>query len=102
MHISRLPIFLGEEGGRFSQKLGFHLQLPISFSNSRSRARSEIVNGGSSSACSTRYRFTQVRNVSAPMPSSRATSATARELSMTILTASSLNSEEKLFRLSDM
>src|SRR4029450_1048599 len=61
-------------------------------SASRSRARSLTFSGGSSSACSTRYRLTQLPKVPPLIPSSRATSAIGREASITSRTASSLNS----------
>src|SRR5512144_2182146 len=73
----------------------------FSRSSSRSRARSETVSGGSSSACSTRYLFTQLPRVPSLIWISRATSAIDRDDSITILTASSLNSGVKLLRLLD-
>jgi len=70
----------------------------FSRSNSRSRARSLIVNGGSSSACRSRYAVTQLPSVVSLMFNSRATSAIGRDVSITNLTASSLNSGENFLR----
>src|SRR6266581_1392631 len=69
----------------------------VSRSSSRSRARSLTVSGGSSPACSRRYMPTQLPRVPSLIPSSFATRAIGRDVSITILTASSLNSGEKLF-----
>src|SRR5580704_10793976 len=69
----------------------------VSRSSSRSRARSLTVSGGSSPACSRRYMLTQLPRVPSLIPSSFATRAIGREVSITIFTASSLNSGEKLF-----
>ena len=69
----------------------------VSRSSSRSRARSLTVSGGSSPACSRRYMPTQFPRVPSLIPSSFATRAIGRDVSITILTASSLNSGEKLF-----
>jgi hypothetical protein len=49
----------GEEGRRLSQELPFHSQLTDFTFSSRSRVRSDKVNGGSSPACSVRYLLTQ-------------------------------------------
>src|SRR5207244_1969562 len=59
--------------------------------------RSLTVSGGSSPACSRRYMPTQLPRVPSLIPSSFATRAIGREVSITIFTASSLNSGEKLF-----
>src|SRR6185369_17379037 len=72
----------------------------FSRSSSRSRARSETDSGGFSSACSTRYLFTQFPSVPSLTWISRATSAIARDDSITIFTASSLNSGLNLRRRS--
>src|SRR5437016_1130899 len=69
----------------------------VSRSSSRNRARSLTVSGGSSPACSRRYMPTQFPRVPSLIPSSFATRAIGREVSITIFTASSLNSGEKLF-----
>src|SRR5690349_8674786 len=69
----------------------------VSRSSSRSRARSFTVSGGSSPACSRRYMPTQLPRVPSLIPSSFATRAIGRDVSITIFTASSLNSGEKLF-----
>src|SRR5690348_6448082 len=69
----------------------------VSRSSSRNRARSLTVSGGSSPACSRRYMPTQLPRVPSLMPSSFATLAIGRDVSITIFTASSLNSGEKLF-----
>src|SRR5947207_185529 len=69
----------------------------VSRSSSRNRARSLTVSGGSSPACSRRYMPTQFPRVPSLIPSSFATRAIGRDVSITIFTASSLNSEEKLF-----
>src|ERR1019366_2892777 len=69
----------------------------VSRSSSRSRARSFTVSGGSSPACSRRQALTQLPRVPSLMPSSFATLAIGRDVSITIFTASSLNSGEKLF-----
>src|SRR5258705_5549329 len=69
----------------------------VSRSSSRSRARSFTVSGGSSPACSRRYMPTQLPSLPSLIPSSFATLAIGRDVSITIFTASSLNSGEKLF-----
>src|SRR5205823_8021467 len=69
----------------------------VSRSSSRNRARSFTVSGGSSPACSRRYMPTQLPRVPSLIPSSFATRAIGRDVSITIFTASSLNSGEKLF-----
>src|SRR6266436_3510952 len=69
----------------------------VSRSSSRNRARSLTVSGGSSPACSRRYMPTQFPRVPSLIPSSFATLAIGRDVSITIFTASSLNSGEKLF-----
>jgi hypothetical protein len=56
------------------------------------------VDGGSSPACRSRYAVTQLPNVVSLMFSSRATSAIGRDVSITSLTASSLNSGENFLR----
>src|SRR5271169_2817767 len=66
-------------------------------SRSRSGERSFTVSGGSSPACSRRYMPTQLPRVPSLIPSSFATRAIGRDVSITIFTASSLNSGEKLF-----
>src|SRR5580693_8405327 len=81
----------------FFQEVIFHLQFPGFRSSSRSRARSFTVSGGSSPACSRRYMLTQLPRVPSLIPSSFATRAIGRDVSITIFTASSLNSGEKLF-----
>src|SRR5580704_10622664 len=63
-------------------------------SSSRSRARSDTCSGGSSSACLSRYARTQFPKEVSLIPSSRATSAIARDVSTTIRAASSRNSGE--------
>src|ERR1022692_2079766 len=69
----------------------------VSRSSSRRRARSFTVSGGSSPACSRREALTQLPRVPSLIPSSFATLAIGRDVSITIFTASSLNSGEKLF-----
>src|SRR5260370_5843340 len=69
----------------------------VSRSSSRNRPRSFTVSGGSSPACSRRYMPTQLPRVPSFIPSSFATLAIGRDVSITIFTASSLNSGEKLF-----
>src|SRR5258708_1624712 len=63
-------------------------------SSSRSRARSDTCSGGSSSACFSRYALTQLPREVSLIPSSRATSAIARDVSTTRRAASSRNSGE--------
>src|SRR5713101_216463 len=63
-------------------------------SSSRSLARSDSCSGGSSPACFSRYARTQFPKEVSLIPSSRATSAIAREVSTTIRAASSRNSGE--------
>src|SRR5664280_731606 len=53
-------------------------------SSSRSRARSETLNAGSSSTCSTRYLFTQFPRVPSLTCMSRAISVIGRDVSITI------------------
>src|SRR4051812_4857079 len=69
----------------------------VSRSSSRNRARSFTVSGGSSPACSRRDMPTQLPRGPSLIPSSFATRAIGRDVSITIFTASSLNSGEKLF-----
>src|SRR5450756_2535154 len=69
-------------------------------SSSRSRARSETLNAGSSSTCSVRYLFTQFPRVPSLTCMSRAISAIGRDVSITIFTASSLNSGVNFLRRS--
>src|SRR5271169_3990569 len=69
----------------------------VSRSSSRNRARSFTDSGGSSPACSRRYMPTQLPRVPSLIPSSFATRAIGRDVSITIFTASSLNSGEKFF-----
>src|SRR5680860_1778313 len=61
-----------------------------------------MSNGGSSPACSRRYVFTQLPSVPSFRPSSRATCAIGRELSITNFTASSRYSGENFLRLDDI
>src|SRR5680860_1292282 len=61
-----------------------------------------MSNGGSSPACSRRYVFTQLPRVPSFRPSSRATCAIGRELSITNFTASSRYSGENFLRLDDI
>src|SRR6187551_3103065 len=95
-------ILLGYRGSRAKYAAAFFrnsfsiLSSRVSRSSSRSRARSLTVSGGSSPAWSRRYIATQLPRVLSLMPSSFATTATGRDVSITILTASSLNSGEKL------
>src|SRR5450432_2114740 len=79
----------------FDRNSAFILSSRFSRSSSRSRARSESCSGGSSSACFSRYARTQLPRLVSLIPSSRATSAIARDVSMTIRAASSRNSGEK-------
>src|ERR1019366_9221501 len=87
----------GEVCRGFFQELKLHPLSRVSRSSSRSRARSFTVSGGSSPACSRRQALTQLPRVPSLMPSSFATRAIGRDVSITIFTASSLNSGEKLF-----
>src|SRR6266496_4199924 len=89
-----------KKAAAFPRNSAFIHSSRTSFSSSRSRARSETVSGGSSSACSARYLFTQFPSVPSFTRISRATSAIGRDVSVTIFTASSLNSGVKLLRSS--
>src|SRR6266511_4210775 len=89
-----------KKAAAFPRNSAFIRSSRTSFSNSRSRARSETDSGGSSSACSARYLFTQLPSVPSFTPIWRATSATGRDASITNFTASSLNSGVKLLRRS--
>src|SRR4029077_9060750 len=95
--------FLGHRWSRAKYAAAFFMNSSsifssrVSRSSSRSRARSLTVSGGSSPACSRRYMPTQLPRVPSFIPSSFATRAIGRDVSITILTASSLNSGEKLF-----
>src|SRR6266496_4369024 len=91
-----------KKAAAFPRNSAFIRSSRTSFSSSRSRARSLIVSGGSSSACSARYLFTQFPSVPSFTRISRATSATGRDASITNFTASSLNSGVKLLRRSDI
>src|SRR6266542_2503099 len=91
-----------KKAAAFPRNSAFIRSSRTSFSNSRSRARSETDSGGSSSACSARYLFTQLPSVPSFTPIWRATSATGRDASITNFTASSLNSGVKLLRRSDI
>src|ERR1022692_471553 len=79
----------------FERNSAFILSSRFSRSSSRSRARSDSCSGGSSSACFSRYARTQLPRLVSLIPSSRATSAIGRDVSMTIRAASSRNSGEK-------
>src|SRR6266566_7715909 len=87
-----------KKAAAFPRNSAFIRSSRTSFSSSRSRARSESASGGSSSTCSARYLLTQLPSVPSFTWISRATSATGRDVSITIFTASSLNSGEKLLR----
>jgi hypothetical protein len=78
----------------FERNSTFILSSRFSRSSSRRRARSEIWSVGSSSACLSRYLFTQPPRVASLTFISRATWTIGREDSTTILAASSLNSGE--------
>src|SRR5207248_10727116 len=78
----------------FERKSFFIRSSRFSRSSSRSRARSVSCNGGSSSACFSRYARTQFPKEVSLIESSRATSAIGREVSTTIRAASSPNSGE--------
>src|SRR3954451_4043591 len=96
----RSPIFLGEEGRRFSQELGLHAQfaiLPLEF------AQPGAFGDGQRWFLIGVLRAVFVHPV-AEVPSctciSRATSAIGRDVSITIFTASSLNSGVNFLRRS--
>src|SRR5450756_2133968 len=74
--------------------------MDTSRSSSRRRARSETLNAGSSSTCSTRYLCTQFPRVPSLTCMSRAISVIGRDVSITIFTASSLNSGVNFLRRS--
>src|SRR4029077_16607653 len=95
--------FLGHRWSRAKYAAAFFMNSSsifssrVSRSSSRNRACSLTVSGGSSPAWSRRYRPTQFPRVPSLIPSSFATRAIGRDVSITIFTASSLNSGEKLF-----
>jgi hypothetical protein len=93
-------MLLGEEGCRFPQEFGLHLQLAISRSSSQSRARSEIDSDGSSPTWVQSVPVHPVPEIAFVHLISRATSATGRDDSITIFTASSLNSGVNFLRRS--
>src|SRR5215207_3466300 len=92
--------FWAKKAAAFPRNSVFIRSSRFSRSNSRSRARSETVSGGSSSACSARYLLTQLPRVPSLTWISRATSATGRDVSITIFTASALNSGLNFLRRS--
>src|SRR6266498_3210925 len=75
---------LAKKAAAFPRNSRSSLSSRFSFSNSRSRARSAIVSGGSSPACACRYAFTQLRKVCSFTPISRAVDGIARDSSTTI------------------
>src|SRR4051794_16534373 len=89
-----------KKAAAFPRNSAFMRSSRFSRSSSRSRARSETVSGGSSSACSVRYLCTQLPRVPSCTWISRATSAIGRDVSITIFTASSLNSGVNFLRRS--
>src|SRR3954452_7848007 len=89
-----------KKAAAFPRNSAFIFSSRFSRSSSRSRARSDIDSGRSSSACSTRYLFTQFPMVPSLTWISRATSAIARDDSITIFAASPLNSGLNLRRRS--
>src|SRR5665811_2116497 len=102
-HHARLSSYLKTTsrvlGTPFLRKLTSIASSRLVRSNPRSRARSCTSRSGSSSACSRRYLLTQLVNVPSFMACSRATCAAGRDVSMTNLTNSSLNSGEYCFLL---
>src|SRR6266545_1675221 len=93
---------LAKKAAAFPRNSRSSLSSRFSFSNSRSRARSEIVSGGSSPACACRYAFTQLRKVCSFTPISRAVDGIARDSSTTIRATCSLYSGVNERRLFDM
>src|SRR3954453_12233709 len=96
----RSPIFLGEEGRRFSQELGLHPQfavLPLEFAQPGAFGDGQrwFLIG-----VLLRYLCTQLPRVPSCTCISRATSAIGRDVSITIFTASSLNSGVNFLRRS--
>src|SRR3954463_8425666 len=96
----RSPIFLGAEGRRFSQELGLHPQfavLPLEFAQPGAFGDGQrwFLIG-----VLLRYLCTQLPRVPSCTCISRATSATGRDDSITIFTASSLNSGVNFLRRS--
>src|SRR3954468_3908810 len=89
-----------KKAAAFPRNSAFMRSSRFSRSSSRSRARSETVSGGSSSACSVRYLCTQLPRVPSCTWISRATSAIGRDVSITIFTASPLNSGVNFLRRS--
>src|SRR4029450_825533 len=89
-----------KKAAAFPRNSFFRRSPRTSFSTSRTRARWETVRGGSSPACSRRYALTQLPSVPSTIPSSRATCAIGRDVSITAFTASSRNSAENFFRRS--
>src|SRR3954470_9810590 len=89
-----------KKAAAFPRNSAFIFSSRFSRSSSRSRARSEIDSGGSSPAWSSRYLWTQFPRVPSFTWISRATSATGRDDSITIFTASSLNSGVNFLRRS--
>src|SRR3954463_4203170 len=94
----RSPIFLGAEGRRFSQELGLHPQfavLPLEFAQPGAFGDGQrwFLIG-----VLLRYLCTQLPRVPSCTCISRATSAIGRDVSITIFTASSLNSGVNFLR----
>src|SRR4051794_12280615 len=89
-----------KKAAAFPRNSAFIRSSRFSRSSSRSRARSETVSGGSSSPCSVRYLCTQLPRVPSCTWISRAISAIGRDVSITIFTASSLNSGVNFLRRS--
>ena len=87
----------GEVCCGFFHELKLHLQFP-GFPLELAQPRS-FIHGqrGFFAACSRRYMLTQLPRVPSLIPSSLATRAIGRDVSITIFTVSSLNSGEKLF-----
>jgi hypothetical protein len=92
--------FWAKKAAAFPKNSLFMRSSRTSRSNSRSRARSDMLSGGSPPAWSSRYFATQFPKVVSFTCISRATSAIERDDSTTIRAASSLNSGECFLRRS--
>src|SRR5215207_3142668 len=78
-----------KKAAAFPRKSFFNRSSRTSRSNSRSHARADTASSGSSPAWSRRYAATQFPKVPSTMPSSPATCAIGRDVSITAFTASS-------------
>ena len=93
-------MFAGKEGRGFCQELGLHPQLAVLRSNSRNRARSDTVNGYSTTGCARRYTATQFADVPSCTPNCRAVAAIDSLDPIASWTASCRNSDEYFRRVS--